>query len=243
MARVLGALGEAGQLGSAPGAEHGIPDAPLEVFGATRPLDATANAAVLVGLFEERGEARVLLTRRSAELRSHTGQVSFPGGRLEPGEPAESAALREAHEEVHLDPRVARPVGWLHPVVTMASRSTILPIVAELPGRPTVEANPTEVARVFDVALADLLADGAFREERWTVPRRPASGSPDGSFPVWFFDVAGETVWGATARMLVELLRVALGLGTTDAGGRSAIAGTDGAGGIVEERRRVGPAT
>ena len=72
--------------------------------------------------------------------------------------------------------------------------------------------NPAEVARVFDVPLADLAADGVFHEERWTVPGRPVPGSADGSFPVWFFDVAGETVWGATARMLVELLCLVLGV-------------------------------
>jgi hypothetical protein len=72
--------------------------------------------------------------------------------------------------------------------------------------------SPPEVARVFDVALADLVADGAFSEERWRFPDRPVPGSPDGSFPVRFFHAAGELVWGATARMLFELLCLVLGL-------------------------------
>jgi hypothetical protein len=80
-----------------------------------------------------------------------------------------------------------------------------------------VSASEAEVARVFDVALADLVADGAFSEERWTVPGRivegVVDGSADGSFPVWFFEVATETVWGATARILYELVCLVLGVG------------------------------
>ena len=65
------------------------------------------------------------------------------------------------------------------------------------------------------MALADLAADGVFHEERWIVPGRPfpvTDSVADGSFPVWFFELPGETVWGATARMLVELLRLVLGV-------------------------------
>ena len=67
------------------------------------------------------------------------------------------------------------------------------------------------MARVFDVALADLLADGVWAEELWAVPgRQGIDGQPGGEFPVWFFSVAGETIWGATARVLTELLCVVL---------------------------------
>ena len=66
---------------------------------------------------------------------------------------------------------------------------------------------------MFDVALVRLVADGVFHEEWWSVPGRAgAAGIPDGEFPVWFFEVAGETVWGATARTLVELLCLVLGV-------------------------------
>ncbi|MGH9109165.1 MAG: NUDIX hydrolase [Acidimicrobiales bacterium] len=192
-------------------------------------------AAVLVATFDEGGEARVLLTRRAAGLRSHRGEVSLPGGRVEPGEHVVAAALREAEEEIGLAPPAVTPVGWLHPVSTVSSQWWITPVVGVLDRRPEVRPNAAEVARVFDVALADLLADGAFHEERWTVPGRPApavlparpggpsgssadgssagGSSADGSFPVWFFDVATETVWGATARILVDLLSTVLGVG------------------------------
>jgi 8-oxo-dGTP pyrophosphatase MutT (NUDIX family) len=137
--------------------------------------------------------------------------VAFPGGRLEPGESLEGAALREAHEEVDLDPQLATVIGELTTMPTVASDTVMTPMVAVLTTRPVTTANPDEVDRIFDVALTDLVADGVFHEEWWAVPGRVGvSGVPGGEFPVWFFEVAGETVWGATARTLVELLCLVL---------------------------------
>jgi 8-oxo-dGTP pyrophosphatase MutT (NUDIX family) len=170
-------------------------------------------AAVLVALFDEDGETRVVLTVRSNHLRSHTGEVAFPGGRLEPGEEVVDAALREAREEVGLDPALVRVVGQLSPMPTIASTSVMTPVVASLTERPSLIASPTEVERVFDVALAELVAEGVFHEEWWSASKTAiARGFPDGEFPVWFFEVAGETVWGATARTLVELVCLVLGV-------------------------------
>jgi 8-oxo-dGTP pyrophosphatase MutT (NUDIX family) len=171
------------------------------------------RAAVLVALFEEANEARVVLTVRSTTLRSHRGEVAFPGGGLESGEGVVEAALREAEEEVGLDPKLVTVLGQLGSRPTLASNSVMTPVVGTLTARPTLQASPAEVDRVFDVALSDLVADGVFTEELWSVPgRRGVSGVPGGEFPVWFFDVAGETVWGATARTLVELLCSVLGV-------------------------------
>jgi 8-oxo-dGTP pyrophosphatase MutT (NUDIX family) len=168
---------------------------------------------VLVPLFEEGGETRVILTVRSDRLRSHQGEVAFPGGRLEPGEGVVDAALREAHEEVGLDPALATVVGELAPLPTVASNTVMTPVVVTLVGRPALRASPDEVERVFDVALSELVAEGAFHEEWWSVPGRPGvSGLPGDEFPVWFFAVADETVWGATARTLVELICLVLGV-------------------------------
>jgi 8-oxo-dGTP pyrophosphatase MutT (NUDIX family) len=175
--------------------------------------DPGAPSAVLVALFERDGETRVVLTRRAAHLRTHTGEVSFPGGRLDGGESPEAGALREAAEEVGLDPAQVDVVGRLTPLVTFSSSARITPVVGTLPGLPTLRANPHEVEHVFDVSLAELAADGVFREERWIVPARPmpvVDAGEDGSFPVWFFELPHDTVWGATARMLVELLRLVL---------------------------------
>lgn len=212
VARVLNGLSARGQTGSVPdGVAIGDELGPSVVLNESpAPAPGPINSAVLAVLFEEAGEARLIFTRRSSSLRSHAGQVSFPGGRLDPGEDAQTAALREAYEEIALNPAQVSLQGWIHPVLTLVSASLIMPLVATVPSRPHVVASPAEVERVFDVALADLADLENFHEERWSFPGRPVPGTPDGSFPVWFFEVEGEMIWGATARMLHELLSVAL---------------------------------
>jgi len=210
---VLAALSAHGQRGPVPDdIGFDIADdlgSPVVVRESSAPR-TRANAAVLAVLFEEAGEARLILTRRASHLRSHRGEVSFPGGRLDPGEDAPRAALREAHEEIALNPAQVSIEGWIHPVMTVVSASLITPLVATVPSRPHVVASPAEVERVFDVPLRELADPEIFHEERWSFPGHPVPGSPDGSFPVWFFEVEGELIWGATARMIHELLRVVL---------------------------------
>jgi 8-oxo-dGTP pyrophosphatase MutT (NUDIX family) len=213
VARVLAGLSAHGQRGQIP-EDVGIGIAndlgsPVEIDESPPPR-TRANAAVLAVLFEEAAEARLILTRRASHLRSHRGEVSFPGGRLDPGEDAPRAALREAYEEIALNPADVCIEGWIHPVMTVVSASLITPLVATVPSRPHVVASPAEVERVFDVPLRDLADPDIFHEERWNFPGHPVPGSPDGSFPVWFFEVEGELIWGATARMIHELLRVVL---------------------------------
>ncbi|MGD0394213.1 MAG: CoA pyrophosphatase [Acidimicrobiales bacterium] len=177
------------------------------------PVSAARPAAVLVSMFEEGGEARVVLTVRSDRLRSHQGEVAFPGGRLEGDEGVVEAALREAFEEVGLQPGLVNVVAQLTAMPTISSDTVMTPVVATLETRPSLTANPGEVERVFDVALSELAADGVFHEEWWSAPGRTGPQRfPDGEFPVWFFEVAGETVWGATARTLVELICLVLGV-------------------------------
>jgi 8-oxo-dGTP pyrophosphatase MutT (NUDIX family) len=174
--------------------------------GAASPTDA----AVLIAAFEELGEARIVLTRRATGMRRHGGEVAFPGGRLEPGESPLAAALREAHEEVGLEPADVEPVAWLRPLVTFSAGSVIRPFVATLSARPALSVQVSEVDRAFDVSLIELLAEGVFREERWPVPER-AGSDKEGYFPIFFFEVAGETIWGATARILTELCSLVVG--------------------------------
>ena len=189
-----------------------VPDALMRSFdGLTVP---GSPAAVLVPLFEEGGETRVILTVRSGRLRSHQGEVAFPGGRLDPGESVVECALREANEEVGLDPALVEVIGRLTSTPTATSNMVVTPVVGTLVSRPTPVASPAEVDRVFDVALADLAADGVFHEEWWSPPGRSGQPARPGSeFPVWFFEVAGEMVWGVTARTLVELVCLVLGVG------------------------------
>jgi 8-oxo-dGTP pyrophosphatase MutT (NUDIX family) len=177
------------------------------------PVYADRPAAVLVSLFEEDGEARVILTVRSDLLRSHQGEVAFPGGRLDGDESVVEGALREAFEEVGLQPGLGTVIGQLTALPTVSSDTLMTPVVATLAARPSLTANPGEVERVFDVALSELVADGVFHEEWWSAPGRTGPrGFPLGEFPMWFFEVAGETVWGATARTLVELICLVLGV-------------------------------
>lgn len=167
------------------------------------------TSGVLAALFEEDGEARIILTRRGEWMRSHSHQVAFPGGRVEPGETPLHAALREAHEEVDLDPSSVEIVGALSVMSTISSPDGgIHPFVGVLRQRPVLTPNPDEVERVFDVAVAELMEEGCYREEIWGV-----AGSERA---IYFFELDGETIWGATARMLHELLSLVAGAMHTD---------------------------
>jgi peroxisomal coenzyme A diphosphatase NUDT7 len=160
-------------------------------------------SAVLIALVDGGDGPEVLLTRRAAHLRNHHGEISFPGGRLDPGETPVEAAIREAHEEVALAPAVVEVVGELDHLNTVVSRNYIIPIVARLAGRPSLRPAQDEVDRILFVPLAELRRSDTYREERWGVPPTDRA--------IHFFELDDETVWGATARMLVQLLALAHG--------------------------------
>ncbi len=165
------------------------------------PLPAFPDArlsAVLIVLTDGPYGAEVLLTRRSMSLRNHRGEISFPGGRVDPGESNVEAALREAHEEVGLDPSVPKVVGELEHLNTIVSRSYIVPVVSIVDHRLELVPQTSEVDRVLWAPISDLTAPGTYRMERW--------GAPPTDRPLHFFDLDDETVWGATAHMLVDLL-------------------------------------
>ncbi len=187
----------------------------MEVTGDAPPI--TRRSAVLVALFEEDGESRIVLTRRSFDLKNHRGEVALPGGRSDEEEGPIETALREAHEEIGLASELVRVVGWLSPIVTFASGSAIQPVVGILDGRPTLEANPREVERIFDVSLSYLLEDGNFMEQRWRRDTPRLNMSADGTFPIFFYRVPGEVIWGATGRVITELLEICTGSQRSDA--------------------------
>ena len=161
-------------------------------------VEGSRAAAVLVPLFEAEGEARVVLTKRPETLPSHRGEIAFPGGKAEADESAVAAALREANEEIGLDPAEVEIVAELDGLATVASRFSITPFVGLLRAQPTLVPDPHEVDGVLQVPVSELLADGVFREERWDLW--------DSDHSVYFFDLPGETVWGATARILTSFL-------------------------------------
>ena len=153
------------------------------------------RAAVLVGLTLE-ADPRVLLTVRSSELPTHQGQISFPGGSLEPGEDAVQAAVREAHEEVGLAPQAVQVLGMLDDVYT-PFRFHVTPVLARLPAE--LSLTPTaEVAEILLPRLSELRASQPSSEERM---------SPLGeSVTVWHYLWRGHDIWGMTARVLRDVL-------------------------------------
>jgi 8-oxo-dGTP pyrophosphatase MutT (NUDIX family) len=160
-----------------------------------------APSAVLIPIFEDEGESWILFTRRAQEMRRHRGEVSFPGGRRDDtDESLLATALREAHEEIGLDPAAVEIVGELAPIATFSSRTMIHPYVGLLAGRPLdLVPNPAEVELVLTVPVRELLAPDTFREEIWNRPDRGYTRMP-------FFEVVGDTIWGATGYFVFELL-------------------------------------
>ena len=157
------------------------------------------NAAVLVGLVSRPQGTHVLLTRRNDSLQHHAGQVSFPGGRVDPGDrSALDAALREAWEEVALEPAAIEPMGYLDPYATITG-FRVLPLVARLPPDYRAVPNPGEVADAFEVPLAPLLSGEQLFSMTGTWLGRERS--------YWEYRVGPHRIWGATAAMLVNLGR------------------------------------
>ena len=154
-------------------------------------------AAVLVALRWRRGAWRVVLTRRRADLRTHPGQVAFPGGRVDPGDDGVvGAALREAQEEIGLDPGAVRVLGQVDPHVTITSYHAT-PVLGVIEGDFDPVPEPGEVEAVFDVPLLVLMDPGNLRIEgrNWQGKMRRYYVIPFGPF----------YIWGATARMIVAL--------------------------------------
>jgi 8-oxo-dGTP pyrophosphatase MutT (NUDIX family) len=162
------------------------------------PPGGFARAAVLVPLHHAGGEVSVLLTRRPAAMSRHAGQISFPGGRIEPGEESLAAALREAHEEVGLEPSRADVMGRLGETLVLASAFRLTPWVASVPYPYPYAPSPGEVEEILHVPLSALSRPGAHRVEQ-----RVVYGL---DLDVHFFTVGADVIWGATARVLAELL-------------------------------------
>ncbi|HET6923575.1 MAG TPA: CoA pyrophosphatase [Anaeromyxobacteraceae bacterium] len=167
----------------------------LRSEGALRP------AAVLVPLFEKDGAAHVLLTRRRADLRRHAGQISFPGGRVDEGDESTlAAALREAEEEVGLAPQRVEVLGELSEQLVVVTGFRLTPWVGRVPYPYPFAPHPGEVEEILEVPLDLLARPGAHRTETWE-----AFGM---KHEVHFFSLGRDTVWGATARVLSELLAI-----------------------------------
>jgi 8-oxo-dGTP pyrophosphatase MutT (NUDIX family) len=158
----------------------------------------TRPAAGLLLVYTHMNRPHLVLTVRAGLLAKHSGQVSLPGGAVEAGETIAGAAVREAAEEVAVDPARVRVVGSLSPLHIPVSGFTLHPVVAIAETRPDFRHAAAEVARILEVPLEDLL-DGAR-------VRRTGRIREGIEYDVPYFDVQGEQVWGATAMVLAEFL-------------------------------------
>lgn len=144
-------------------------------------------AAVLVPIVAHPGEATVLLTRRASHLRDHSGQIAFPGGKVDPSDvsPAETA-FREAEEEIGLDRRLVRPLGYLSPYQS-SSGYRILPLLALLEPDPPLRLNRDEVEAAFEVPLAFLMTEANHQRHarEWKGALRHYFAMPFGEHYVW----------------------------------------------------------
>jgi 8-oxo-dGTP pyrophosphatase MutT (NUDIX family) len=163
------------------------------------PSDASP-AAVLVPILGAAPEPRLVFTKRTDTMSRHAGEISFPGGLVDPGEHLAAAALREAQEELGLAPSDVELVGALEPVHTRVTGILIIPFVGFLWKDPRFTPNAEEIAEVLEYPLADLVAIG-----------RKAEFEHEGrTFTTHVYEMDGQVIWGATAAILtafIELIR------------------------------------
>ena len=164
-----------------------------------REIAGLRRAAVLVPLLDEDGPRRLLLTRRAEGLPTHRGHVAFPGGGVEPRDrDATATALREAEEEVGLRPAEVEVLGWLDDFPTLHGDVAVTPVIGRVRGAPRWAPAAGEVARVFEVPVAELA-----QVERWRVETHELFGR---RWPVYFFDHDGEVLWGLSAYIALATL-------------------------------------
>lgn len=161
------------------------------VFPADRTLKA---AAVLVPIILHPEGPAVLLTRRSDKLTSHTGQIAFPGGRIDPGETAVQAALREADEEVALSPSAVEVLG-LGDIYESGTGFRITPVIGWLSSPPSLKASADEVAEMFETPWDFLMDVANHRQDHLDMPTGPRR---------WFWSMTWQEryIWGVTAGIL-----------------------------------------
>jgi 8-oxo-dGTP pyrophosphatase MutT (NUDIX family) len=159
-------------------------------------------AAVLAPIFLRDGDLHVLYTRRSDRLASHRGQVAFPGGRFDRRDPHLLAtALREAYEEVGIEPQAVEVLGWFEGQRTRSTDILVTPFVGFVRGNPRWRADPKEVAEIFDVPLK------ALGERRYRGHYRWSNDGRTTVHPAILY--GGQTIWGLTYSLTLRLLEIA----------------------------------
>lgn len=185
-------------------AAHRIMEASSARYLGVMPDAATRKSAVLILLYPFRGEVYLPLILRPAYDGVHSGQVAFPGGRYEPtDEDLIHTALREAKEEVGLKPNVVKILGTLTEIYIAPSNFLVLPVVACIPYRPDFAADSREVEAILEVKLDHFIDPKIVGTSEIEIPGDHVS-TPH-------YDVQGHPVWGATAKMISELLMIGNG--------------------------------
>ena len=161
------------------------------------------RAAVLVPLVE-RGGPHVIFAKRTDRVGTHRGQISFPGGTIDPADASPlDAALRESEEEVGLPRAAVEPLGALDDTETFATQFVITPWVGVVREPVVWRPDGEEIEEVIEVPFASLVERANFRVEHW---------ERDGVVrPVYFYDWGGEVIWGATARIVKHYLDLVTG--------------------------------
>jgi 8-oxo-dGTP pyrophosphatase MutT (NUDIX family) len=168
--------------------------------------DDLRPAAALLLIYPHADEWHVPLTVRGSQLTHHTGQISLPGGRIDPGESPEDAAVREAYEEIGIVPASLEILGRLTPLPIPVSGHVLHPIVGMVSQRPLFQLAPHEVERLIEAPVARLQQPDAVRWEE-----RMRTRPPHVLMDVPYFDINNERVWGATAMVLAEFLALVTG--------------------------------
>lgn len=154
--------------------------------------------SVLILLYEEAGRIRFPLIKRAEYIGAHSGQISLPGGKAEAGENAIDTALREAQEEIGINPDHVRVLGRLSDFYVIPSNFLVTPVVAAAVQSPTFEPDPYEVVRILQGDLQELVREDAVRTREIIAAGQFRMQAPH-------FEIENEVVWGATAMMLNEL--------------------------------------